>query len=128
MTAQGNALGNKSVTMTHALKGRNRIFIPTNRGKSLALTGLASFVSYGSQGVALGLSVTAPLGQIVSSSSGSSPAGCVTDPFAPTALVAPCLRAPFAIRYSPFRIRPVPHHDTMRKNCTRKTNLFDALA
>jgi len=80
MTAQGNALGNKSATMTNALKGRNKMFNPRNGGKSYALSGLARFVSYGSQGVALGLHVTAPLGQIVRSSSGSSPAGCVTDP------------------------------------------------
>ena len=80
MTAQGNALGNKSATMTNALKGRNKMFNPTNGGKSFALSGLARFVSYGSQGVALGLPVTAPLGKIVRSLSGSSPAGCVTDP------------------------------------------------
>jgi len=80
MTAQGNALGNKCATRTNALKGRNKMFNPTNRGKSFALSGLVRFVSYGSQGVALGLLVTAPLGQITRSSSGSSPAGCVTDP------------------------------------------------
>ena len=80
MTAQGNALRNKNVTMTNALKGRNKMFNPTNGGRSFALSGLTRFVSYGSQGVALGLSVTAPLGQIVRSSSGSNPAGCVTDP------------------------------------------------
>ena len=62
MTAQGNALGNKSATMTNALKGRNKMFNPPNGGKSFALSGLARFVSYGSQGVALGLHVTAPLG------------------------------------------------------------------
>jgi len=28
MTAQGNALGNKSATMTNALKGRNKMFNP----------------------------------------------------------------------------------------------------
>ena len=80
MTAQGNALGNKNATMTHALKGRNKMPNPTNGDKSFALSGLTRFVSYGSQGVALGLPVTAPLGQIVRSSSGSSPAGTVTDP------------------------------------------------
>jgi len=80
MTAQGSALGNKSATMTNALKGRNKMFNPTNGGKSFSLSGLARFVSYDSQGDALGLHVTAPLGQIVRSSSGSSPAGCVTDP------------------------------------------------
>ena len=62
MTAQGNALGNKSATMTHALKGRNKMFHPTNGGKSFALSGLVRFVSNGSQGVALGFYVTAPLG------------------------------------------------------------------
>ena len=30
MTAQGNALGNKSATVTQALKGRNKMFNPTN--------------------------------------------------------------------------------------------------
>ena len=53
MTAQGNALGNKSATMTNALKGRNKMFNPPNGGNSFALSGLARFVSYGSQGVAL---------------------------------------------------------------------------
>jgi len=67
MTTQGDALGNKSATMTHALKGRYKMFHPTKGGKSFALSGLARFVSYGSQGVALGLPVTAPLGQIVRS-------------------------------------------------------------
>ncbi len=62
MKAQGNALDNKSATMTNALKGRNNMFNPTIERKSFALSGLTRFVSYGSQGVALGLPVTAPLG------------------------------------------------------------------
>ncbi len=45
MTAQGNALGNKSATMTNALKGRNKVFNPTNGGKCFALSGLSRFGS-----------------------------------------------------------------------------------
>ena len=64
MKAQGNALDNKSATMTNALKGRNNMFNPINGNESFALSGLARFVSYSSQGVALGLHVTAPLGSV----------------------------------------------------------------